>query len=157
MNVKKILFGALIAAAAFVAPQAKAQYRAYSGLISVLPSGGGGTNNLPANTTNTTAITIDTSTAEYVTLYTNFKLVGAGTSNVRFILSRCADAGGVGCETNSNAIITWDVAANGATQVAAVTNILVGGLPSLSLTSIGMNNANALTNLQFQYGFKKAF
>lgn len=112
----------------------------------------GGTNNIAANTTNVVAVRLDCPQSENIVLWTNFKLVGAGTSSLEFILARGTEDS---YETNSLAIHKWNVAANGTTPVTGITNIQVLGIPHLWLVSRGHNNANAVTNLDFRYGFKR--
>lgn len=161
MNTKKFILGGLLAfviALGFMAvpPDAGAQGIAvWSGLAdtTVGGSGAGGTNNIAANTTNATAVRLDFPRTENAVLAVSFKLVGAGTSPVEFTL---VPGWETGYGTNNLTVQhKWNVTANGTTGVAAFTNINLLGYPYLWAVTNGHNNANAVTNLRFQVGFKR--
>lgn len=148
-RIKQLFCVTLLMAAAL--PLAAQNAGTWSGLQTTRQNGG--TNAIVANTTNVLpAIRLDFPRTENGLLWVNFKLAGSGTSNVEWIFARGTDDG---YETNANAIIKWNVAANGTTSVCGITNISLGATPHLWLISQGHNNANAVTNLDMRYGFKR--
>lgn len=160
MNRKTLVLSALLALV--VATSSYAQvfgggaYGRWSGLTTstVGGSGAGGTNAIVANTTNTYAVRLDCPQTDNVVLQAQFKLTGAGTSAVEFQLVPGTE---VGYSTNNTGspIHKFNIVANGTTGVAGVTNVAVTGYPALWVISQGHNNANAVTNLSFSYGFKR--
>lgn len=147
---------AAVAAVVIVAaPSAHAQLAGTWNFISTSGVGGtsqGGTNAIVANTTNTYAVRLDVPRSENIVLFSSFKLAGAGTSAIEFILSPGTESG---YSTNTAFVHKWNIPANGTTGVAAMTNIYVQGIPYLWVISQGHNNANAVTNMSFGYGFKR--
>lgn len=142
---------------ALSAPKAGAQvYGRWQGLTTTLVGGtsAGGTNNIVANTTNTMAVRLDCPQTDNVMLKAQFKLAGAGTSAVEFILVP-GDVDGYQTNNTTPQVIKWNITANGTTGVAGVTNLSVAGYPALWVISQGHNNATAVTNMTFSYGFKR--
>lgn len=113
----------------------------------------GSTNAIVANTTNATAVRLDFPRTENALLFCSFKLAGAGTSPVEFTMVPGIESG---YNTNNQTVMhKWNIAANGTTGVAGITNIALLGYPYLWVITNGNANANAVTNLRFQIGFKR--
>ena len=145
---------ALLAIAAHLPAHAQ-DAGSWSGLQSTVVGGTsvGGTNAIVANTTNAIAVRLDFPRTENAVLFATFKLIsGAGTSDVEFKLAPGHEGG---YATNTAFVHKWNIPANGTTGVAAMTNIALGGTPYLWVISQGHNNATAVTNLSFYYGFKR--
>jgi len=125
----------------FVIPAAEAQQ--YD-ILSTLYAGG--TNNLAAATTNSTAAkVIGLAKYDQVAIDIKFKLVGSGTSDVVFKLDEGLD--------NSNWVAnkrTIAVTANGTGTVYFCTNYTVDTTGYLRLNVVENPNASAITNLQIR-------
>lgn len=149
---KNLLFGLLILAASDATPAMAQLAGSWSGLSDTTPAVNGGTNAIVANTTNAVAARLDAPRAENILIVAKFKLFGAGTSAVEFIL---APGDEVSYATNNAVVHRWNITANGTTTVCGITNIALGGIPHLWVISQGHNNATAVTNLSIQYGSKR--
>lgn len=118
----------------------------------------GGTNFVAATTTNTLAASINTAgvnveSGGYVSISTQFVCTGANSGNAVFTYIP-TDSSTNGSTVAAEAI-TITVACNGTTQVNSVTNVFVGGTPTLLLKSVGNTGASAITNLQLRANFKR--
>lgn len=159
MNAKHLfsILAAVVFAMAFATPDVSAQvYGRWQGLTTTSVGGAspGSTNAIVANTTNTMAVRLDCPTTDNVLLYASFRLTGAGTSPVEFIIVPGTETAYSTNNTTPGAH-KWNITANGTTGVAGVTNVAAYGYPALWVISQGHNNANAVTNLTFSYGFKR--
>jgi len=106
----------------------------------------GGTNNVAAATTNSTAAkVIGVSKYDEIAIDVKLKLTGSGTSDIVFKLDEGLD--------NSNWLAnrrTITVTPTGGTAVYFCTNITVNSLGYLRLNVIENPNATAITNLQIR-------
>lgn len=142
---KKLLL--ILGLLALVALPAQAQYRRYIGPQPIVS----GTQIYLAATTNTVNTTIDARESEYVALFIQFRLLGAGTSNIVFTLQRSLDR--TTFETAQNYKFT--VAASGTNSVDILTNINVGSVGFLRLNTIENTATNIMTNVVVNYTLKQ--
>jgi hypothetical protein len=110
----------------------------------------GGTNNVPAATTNSTAIIIPVTRSTDVALQPSFKLTGSGTSAVVFKFDESLDAA-----TWKPAVISVSVTASGTSTVMALSSSTIDAVGYLRLSSIENPNATAVTNLVLKYATKR--
>lgn len=121
---------------------------------SPVPLLSGGTNNIPAATTNTaTTYTLGRFPGSQTAISADVKLNGAGTSAVTFIFDRSLD----GSNWDTGTTYTLSITANGTNTVTGITNLTVGGVGYLRLKSLGNANASAVTNLTMKYTVKDGF
>lgn len=135
----------IITLMAFLAIPAQAQYDIR------VTSLNGGTNNLAATSTNSSVgVLIEATRSANVVFQPIFKLDGAGTTAVTFVLDQSADNANWISGTHS---IT--VTPAGTSTVSVSTNISVGAVGFLRLNQIRNPNASAITNLTFKYATKR--
>ena len=148
----KKLFALLIVAASLAAFTASAQVTTKS-----VGTFTGGTNAIAATTTNTYAASIATAgvtvdKAGYISIGTQFKAMAANSGNV--VLTFVPTDSSTNGSTIASEAITVTIAANGTTQVNSVTNVFIGGTPTLLLKSAGNTGASAITNLLIRVNYK---
>ena len=148
----KKLFALLIVAAGLAAFTASAQVATkYVGTLT------GDTNNIAATATNTYAASVATAgftvdKAGYISIGTQFKATGANSGNV--ILTFVPTDSSTNGSTIAAEAITLTIPANGTTQVNSVTNVFIGGTPTLLLKTAGNTGASAITNLLIRVNYK---
>jgi len=146
---KKLTILAIAALAFAFAPTASAQYTRQAVITTTL---NGGTNVVAAATTNSPNLVLQVPDSEYIGLHFGFASDATNDTTIRIVLKESLD----GTTYATGESHTLSVAANGTTAVNVVTNINVGAIRYLKLTSIeNANGASALTNVVFSYGFKR--
>jgi hypothetical protein len=118
----------------------------------------GGTNNVAATTTNTlpavianAGVVIDN--GAYISISTQFACTAANSGNAVFTYQPTDSSTNGSTLTGEKIVIT--IPCNGTTQVNSVTNVFIGGTPTLLLQSVGNTGASAITNLQLRVNYKR--
>lgn len=143
----------LILAASLAAFTASAQVQTkYVGTFT------GGTNNIAATATNTYAASVASAgvvvdNAGYISIGTQFIASGANSGNV--VLTFVPTDSSTNGSTIAGEAITLTIPANGTSQVNSVTNLFIGGTPTLLLKSAGNTGASAITNLLIRVNYKR--
>lgn len=110
----------------------------------------GGTNRILLATSNVYTADIPAQRGSQVAIQCSFKMTGAGaTSNIWWYVDASVDG-----STWNPRVHTLGAAANGTTQVIFQTNINVGAMPFLRLSSVYNTNTIAVTNLDMRYAIK---
>lgn len=104
---------------------------------------------LAANSTNTYSAVIDLTQFQEVSF--QFDSVLSGSGSATWLIQGSRSDNGVTYETTPS--FNWSIAASGTSSNCAVTNVYVGAVGKLKITSIGNGNANSGTGT-FQIGKK---
>lgn len=108
-------------------------------------AGGATSNGIPA-------VVIDCTRVKDVALQVKFTFANTTTSNVVYTVCKSID----GANWETTPCFTWTIAGNGTTSVTSTTNLTVGGLGYLKLTSIQNTHASiVVTNNQVAYSIKR--
>ena len=117
----------------------------------------GGTNIVAATTTNTYAANLTTAgitvdKGGYLSIGTQFTCMAANAGNL--VLTFVPTDSSTNGSTIAGEAITLTIPCNGTTQVNSVTNIFIGGTPSLLLKTAGNTGAGTVTNLLIRANYK---
>jgi hypothetical protein len=113
----------------------------------------GGTNNIPADTTNTYSLVLGRFPGSVTAVAADIKLAGAGTAGVLFTFQAGVD----GSNWDTAKTFTLRANGNGTAVNTTITNFTVSGYPYLKLVSAANTNATAVTNLTVKYTIKDGF
>jgi hypothetical protein len=113
----------------------------------------GGTNNVPADTTNAVNLVLGRFPGSVTAVGADIKLAGAGTAGVLFTFQAGID----GSNWDTAKTFTLRANGNGTSVNTTITNFTVSGYPYLKLVSIANSNATAVTNLTVKYTIKDGF
>jgi hypothetical protein len=116
----------------------------------------GGTNVVAANSTNTYNLRVDVPRADTVTFFASAKPLSSNSIAFTMYLQRSVDG------TTWDTYFPYTLNVTGTTNTAStnvvsiVTNIPLGGIPFLKITTGGNTDFNGImTNLTLKYGFKR--
>jgi len=138
-TIKAVFLGIITLAALTIAVQGQTRY------VNETVWGGAGTLINAAFTTNLN-LTIDCRKAEYVSLQLSMSHTAAGTDAQTVVLQKSNDGTTWATSADTQGYVSWIITPAGATPVSYITNITMGGVGYLRLTSIANGHATLLSS-----------